>query len=63
VRDIDALTFLRSHVATNTPVIIKGAAAAWPATAKWNAAYLSHAMGAAAVKVNVTPDGRAGLNI
>jgi hypothetical protein len=60
-RSIDALTFLRNHVATNTPVIIRGAAASWPATAKWNSAYLSQAMGAAAVKVNVTPDGRAGV--
>lgn len=45
VRDLDQQAFQARYVATRTPVVIEGALAGWPASQKWNLAYLSSVLG------------------
>ena len=52
------LEFMR-YVARNTPFVVRGAAADWPATRTWTAAYLRRALGRHPVNVAVTPYGNA----
>ncbi len=54
---VDALAFARDHVGPNRPLVLEGAAAAWPALARWTPAGLRAAAGGAAVSVAWTPDG------
>ena len=39
------LWFLREHVMTNTPVVIRGGVNHWPAIEKWSDEYLSETLG------------------
>ncbi|KAK7745218.1 hypothetical protein SLS62_009847 [Diatrype stigma] len=50
--------FLR-YVARNTPFVVRRGAADWPATRRWDAAYLRRALGRHGVNVAVTPFGNA----
>lgn len=52
------LEFMR-YVARNTPFVVRRGAADWPATRRWNAAYLRRALGRHPVNVAVTPFGNA----
>lgn len=52
------LEFMR-YVARNAPFVVRRGAAHWPATRKWNAAYLRQALGRQDVNVAVTPFGNA----
>ena len=52
------LEFMR-YVARNTPFVVRGAAADWPAIRTWTAAYLRNALGRHPVNVAVTPYGNA----
>jgi hypothetical protein len=40
VGEIDRVAFLRDYVNTSTPVVLRGAAARWPARHLWDQAYL-----------------------
>ena len=42
---ISSLEFYRDWVATNLPVLIKGAVNNWPAIKKWNLQFLRYSMG------------------
>lgn len=44
-----AITFLRDHVASNRPCVVRGAFDHWPALQKWTPEYLSEVMGDAEV--------------
>ena len=56
---VDALAFLRDHVARNSPCVISNAIDHWPALTRWkDPSYLADVMGDAVVSVNVTPNGR-----
>jgi len=56
---VDALAFLRDHVARNSPCVISNAIDHWPALTRWkDPSYLADVMGDAVVSVNVTPYGR-----
>ncbi|KAI2623143.1 putative pla2g4b [Hypoxylon sp. NC1633] len=52
------LEFMR-YVARNTPFVVRGGAADWPATRQWNAAYLRSSLAGQRVNVAVTPYGGA----
>ncbi|KAI0883254.1 putative pla2g4b [Annulohypoxylon maeteangense] len=52
------LEFMR-YVARNTPFVVRGGAADWPATQRWNAAYLRESLAGHRVNVAVTPFGNA----
>jgi jumonji domain-containing protein 7 len=54
---VDALSFARDHIGPNRPLVLEGAAAAWPALTRWTPAGLRAAAGGAAVSVAWTPDG------
>jgi jumonji domain-containing protein 7 len=54
---VDACTFLRQYVATNTPVLIKGATDHWAATELWSKDYLESKIGSQQVSVELTPNG------
>jgi hypothetical protein len=54
---VDACTFLRQYVATNTPVLIKGAINHWAATELWSKDYLDSKIGSQQVSVELTPNG------
>ncbi|MDB5097080.1 MAG: hypothetical protein JWM80_1501 [Cyanobacteria bacterium RYN_339] len=43
--------FYREHVATNLPVVLTDACAAWPAVGRWSPAYLRERVGPATVRV------------
>ncbi|MDA9003958.1 cupin-like domain-containing protein [bacterium] len=45
VEHLDYDEFVRDHLKTNTPVIIKGAVSHWPAISKWNIDYLKDTIG------------------
>ena len=55
----DPLTFYRSHVAPNKPVLIQGALGHWSALKKWDHTYLRQKMGDAQLTVAVTSNGYA----
>lgn len=55
----DPLTFYRSWVAQNRPLIINNAFDDWPAREKWTDAYLRKKIGEVSVTVAVTPNGYA----
>lgn len=59
VTDISPLTFYRSYVSTNQPVIIRNACKHWPAVDKWNKDYFCTKYGEKDVVVAVTPNGYA----
>lgn len=50
------LEFMR-YVARNTPFLVRGAAADWKASQKWNVEHLREALGHLSVNVAVTPLG------
>ena len=50
------LEFMR-YVARNTPFVVRGAAADWRASQKWNVAHLREALGHVHVNVAITPAG------
>lgn len=52
------LQFLRDHVNSYTPVILRNVISHWPALSKWSLDYLS-AECTGSYSINVTPDGRA----
>ncbi|KAI1444658.1 putative pla2g4b [Annulohypoxylon stygium] len=52
------LEFMR-YVARNTPFVVRRGAADWPATQRWNAAYLRESLAGHRVNVAVTPFGNA----
>ncbi|KAI1104902.1 putative pla2g4b [Jackrogersella minutella] len=52
------LEFMR-YVARNTPFVVRGGAADWLATERWNAAYLRESLAGHRVNVAVTPFGNA----
>lgn len=55
---VNPCTFLRQYVATNTPVLIRGAIEHWPATHCWSRDYLDAAVGSATdISVELTPSG------
>jgi hypothetical protein len=54
---VDPCTFLRQHVATNTPVLIRGATDHWPATELWDKQYLDSKAGNREISVELTPNG------
>jgi hypothetical protein len=56
---ISSLEFYRDWVATNLPVLIKGAVNNWPAIKKWNLPFLRSYLGEKLVTVAVTPNGYA----
>lgn len=45
VDQLDYDEFVRDHLKTNTPVIIRGAVSHWPAVSKWNLDYLKKTIG------------------
>jgi hypothetical protein len=53
------LEFMR-YVARNRPFVVRGGAAHWYATQRWNAEYLRSVMGSSKVNVAVTPAGFVG---
>lgn len=55
----NALEFARDYYAKNTPVIIRGAVAHWPAVMKWTPEYLQSTLNDKVVDVAVTPNGYA----
>ncbi|PNF29949.1 hypothetical protein B7P43_G07280 [Cryptotermes secundus] len=56
---VSPLEFYRDWVATNLPVLIKGAVNDWPAVGKWNVQFLRNYLGEKLVMVAVTPNGYA----
>lgn len=50
------LEFMR-YVAKNRPFVVRGGVSHWNATTRWNAEYLSKAMGSQPVKIAITPHG------
>lgn len=54
---VDPCTFLRQYVATNTPVLIRGATDHWPATELWDKQYLDSKAGSTEISVELTPNG------
>jgi peptidyl-lysine (3S)-dioxygenase / protease len=50
------LEFMR-YVARNRPFVVRGGAADWTATRRWNAGYLLNVMGSSNVNVAITPAG------
>lgn len=50
------LEFMR-YVARNTPFVVRGAAADWKASRKWNIEHLRGVLGHLSVNVAVTPAG------
>lgn len=50
------LEFMR-YVARNTPFVVRGAAADWKASQKWNVEHLREALGHLTVNVAITPAG------
>lgn len=54
---VDPCTFLRRYVATNTPVLIRGATEHWPASQLWSQEYLCRKAGATTISVELTPNG------
>lgn len=54
---VNPCTFLRQHVATNTPVLIKGALEHWPACERWSRPYLDSECGDTEMSVELTPNG------
>jgi jumonji domain-containing protein 7 len=59
ISDPDAATFLRNYVASNKPVIIKGAVDHWPAIQQWSRSVLQAKAGDLQVSVATTPNGLA----
>jgi hypothetical protein len=54
---VDPCAFLRQHVCTNTPALIKGAIDHWPAVRSWTIDYLRQAAGNTTVTAQLTPNG------
>jgi jumonji domain-containing protein 7 len=59
VGEVDRVAFLRDYVNTSTPVVLRGAAARWPARHLWDQAYLERRLGSAPLRVALTPNGLA----
>jgi flagellar motor protein MotB len=59
ISDPDAATFLREYVASNKPVLIKGAIDHWPAMQQWSRPVLQAKAGHLQVSVATTPNGLA----
>ncbi|XP_066929748.1 bifunctional peptidase and (3S)-lysyl hydroxylase Jmjd7-like [Clytia hemisphaerica] len=53
------LCFLREHVMTNVPLVIRGGVKHWPAVEKWSDEYLCETLGDKTVTVSMTPNGYA----
>jgi flagellar motor protein MotB len=59
ISDPDAATFLREYVASNKPVLIRGAINHWPAMRQWSRSVLQAKAGQLQVSVATTPNGLA----
>jgi hypothetical protein len=52
--DLPYATFLKDYVGQNRPVVVSGAASAWPAVSKWKPEFFKDRFGSLVVNVSLT---------